>query len=180
MGRGAQESGGGRDEVRLTPFDQKTIHYFKGFANVKLNNLKAAQADFEKALATGAATAEEKAQMTSTLFGIAASTNQFQKTIDYGKQMVDAGTATPNDLPIIAQSYYQLKDCKNCGRLGGQGRCRRRKAGETPKENLYLFKLQCASDSERQRGDGSGADRSDQAQQQDDVLEYAAAHRAAG
>ena len=46
----------------LTPFDQKTIHYFKGFANIKLNNLKAAQVEFEKALATGAATAEEKAQ----------------------------------------------------------------------------------------------------------------------
>src|SRR5271156_2744611 len=81
----------------LTTFDQKTIHYFKGFANIKLNNLKAAQAEFEKALATGAATAEDKTQYTKTLFGIAASTQQFQKTIDYGKEMVDGGTATPND-----------------------------------------------------------------------------------
>src|ERR1700716_2220838 len=36
----------------LTPFDQKTIHYFKGFANIKLGNLKAAQSELEKALAT--------------------------------------------------------------------------------------------------------------------------------
>src|SRR3984893_8156412 len=41
----------------LTAFDQKTIYYFKGFANVKLGNLKAAQTNFEKSLATGAATA---------------------------------------------------------------------------------------------------------------------------
>src|ERR1700761_7988178 len=27
----------------LTAFDQKTIHYMKGFADVRLNNLKAAQ-----------------------------------------------------------------------------------------------------------------------------------------
>jgi hypothetical protein len=130
----------------LTPFDMKTIHYFKAFANIKLNNLKVAQAEFEKALATGAATAEEKAQYTKTLFGIAASTQQFQKAIDYGKEMADAGTASPNDVAIIAQSYFQLKDCKNSGIWVDKAVAASRKAGEAPKENLYLFKLQCASD----------------------------------
>ena len=130
----------------LTPFDQKTIHYFKGFANIKLGNLKAAQSELEKALATGAATAEEKGQYTRTLFGIAASTSQFQKTIDYGKEMAEAGSATPNDLAIIAQSYFQLKDCKNAGTWVDKAVSASRKAGEAPKENLFLFKLQCASD----------------------------------
>jgi tetratricopeptide (TPR) repeat protein len=134
------------DKPPLTPFDMKTIHYFKAFANVKLNNLKAAQTEFEKALATGAATAEEKAQYTKTLFGIAASTQQFQKAIDYGKEMADAGTATPNDLAIIAQSYFQLKDCKSSAVWVDKAVAASRKAGEAPKENLYLFKLQCASD----------------------------------
>ena len=46
----------------LTAFDKKTIYNFKGFADVKLSNLKAAQAEFEKALATGAATPEEVSQ----------------------------------------------------------------------------------------------------------------------
>jgi hypothetical protein len=134
------------DKPPLTPFDMKTIHYFKAFANVKLNNLKAAQTEFEKALATGAASAEEKAQYTKTLFGIAASTQQFQKAIDYGKEMADAGSATPNDLAIIAQSYFQLKDCKNSAVWVDRAVAASRKAGEAPKENLYLFKLQCASD----------------------------------
>jgi tetratricopeptide (TPR) repeat protein len=130
----------------LTPFDLKTIHYFKGFANIKLNNMKAAQGELEKALATGAASSEEKGQYTRTLFGIAASTSQFQKTIDYGKEMADAGTATPNDLAIIAQSYFQLKDCKSAGVWVDKAVAASRKAGEAPKENLFLFKLQCASD----------------------------------
>jgi tetratricopeptide (TPR) repeat protein len=130
----------------LTPFDQKTIYYFKGFANIKLSNLKVAQANFEKAIATGAASPEDKASMTRTLFGIAASTNQFQKAIDYGKEMADAGSATPNDLAIIAQSYYQLKDCKSSGVWVDKAVAAARKAGEAPKENLFLFKLQCASD----------------------------------
>jgi tetratricopeptide (TPR) repeat protein len=130
----------------LTPFDEKTIYYFTGFANIKLNNLKAAQAAFEKSIATGAASTEDKNSMTHTLFTIAATTSQYQKTIDYGKEMTDAGTATPNDVAIMAQSYYQLKDCKNAAAWADKAVAAARKAGEAPKENLYLFKLQCASD----------------------------------
>ena len=131
----------------LTAFDKKTIYNFKGFADVKLGNLKAAQTEFERTLATGAATPEEVGSITRTLFGISASTNQYQKTIDYGKQMVDAGTATPDNVAIIAQSYYQLKNCKDASAWADKAIAATRKAGETPKENVYLFKLQCASDS---------------------------------
>ena len=60
--------------------------------------------------------------------------------------MSDAGSATPNDLAIIAQSYFQLKDCKNSGVWVDKAVAASRKAGEAPKENLFLFKLQCASD----------------------------------
>jgi hypothetical protein len=130
----------------LTAFDNKTIESFRAFANVKLGNIKAAQAAYEKELATGAATAEEKGQITRSLFSIAANANNYQKTIDYGKEMVDAGTATPNDNAIIAQSYFQLKDCKNSAVWADKAIAASRKAGEAPKENLYLFKLQCASD----------------------------------
>jgi outer membrane protein assembly factor BamD (BamD/ComL family) len=130
----------------LTPFDEASIYRFHGFANIKLNNLKAAQADYEKAFATNALSGEDKTQMQRTLFTIAATTNQYQKTIDYGKEMTDAGTANPNDVAIMAQSYYQLKDCKNAAVWADKAVAAARKAGEAPKENLYLFKLQCASD----------------------------------
>jgi hypothetical protein len=130
----------------LTAFDKKTIYNFKGFADVKLNKLKDAQGEFEKALATGNATPEETAQMNKTLFGIAASTQQYQKTIDYGKVLVDSGAATNDNLLVIAQSYYLLKDCKDSIAWADKAIAAARKAGETPKENLFLFKLQCASD----------------------------------
>src|SRR6202042_957830 len=99
----------------LTPFDKKTIFYFRGFANTKLGNLQLAQPDFEQALATGAASAEDKTSITRTLFGIAAATSQFQATVDYGARIAADGAATPNDLAIIAQSYFQMKDCRNSG-----------------------------------------------------------------
>jgi hypothetical protein len=130
----------------LTAFDKKSIYSFKAFANIKLNNLKAAQAEYEKALATGDASPEETTQWTKTLFSIAASTGQYQKAIDYGKTMVDNGTATTDNLAIMAQSYYLLKDCKDSAIWADKAIAASRKAGEAPKENLYLFKLQCASD----------------------------------
>ena len=66
----------------------------------------------------------------------------------------DAGTATTENLLIIAQSYYQLKDCKDAVIWADKGIASARKAGETPKENFFLFKLQCASDA----GDNSAMD----------------------
>jgi tetratricopeptide (TPR) repeat protein len=130
----------------LTPYDEKSINYMRGVADARLNNNKGAQAAFEKVLATGAATPEEKAQVTRALFSIAVNTSQYQKAIEYGKEMVDAGSASPTDQALIAQSYYQLKDCKNSAVWADKAVAATRKAGEVPKENLFLFKLQCASD----------------------------------
>jgi len=132
----------------LTAFDQEKIHYFEGVSYIRLNNLKAAQAEFEKATATGAAPPEDTAQITKILFQISASTGQYQKTIDFGKQLVDSGTGTAENMLIISQSYYQLKDCKDAVIWADKGIAAARKAGETPKENFFLFKLQCASDSQ--------------------------------
>lgn len=132
----------------LTAFDQKSIDDFRAYAYVKLGNMKSAETAYEKELATGATTPEEKAKITRALFTISANASQFQKVVDYGKEMNDAGTATPNDVAIISQSYFQLKDCKNSALWADKAITASRKAGEAPKENLYLFKLQCASDAQ--------------------------------
>jgi hypothetical protein len=130
----------------LTSFDEKTIHYSKAYAGIKLHNLKFAQTELEKALATGAATAVERDQYLRTLLGIAAATSQYQKTVDYGEQLVDAGSATPADMTLMAQGYYELKDCAHTAILADEAAAASIKAGEIPKENLFLFKLSCASD----------------------------------
>jgi Tfp pilus assembly protein PilF len=131
---------------KINSFDKMKIYQFKAYADIKLNNPKAAQTEYEKAIATGAVPADELPGMIRTLFTIAASTGQYQKAIDFGKQMADAGTATTEQLGIIAQSYYLLKDCKDSIVWADKAIASARKAGEAPKENFYLFKLQCASD----------------------------------
>jgi len=138
----------------LTAVDLKTIYDFKAFAYIKINNLKAAQTAYEAELATGIPTAEETAKVFRTLFRLAAGTQQYPKAIEYGKQVADSGGATADDLGILAQLYYLQKDCKNSSVWADKAVAASRKAGEAPKENLYQFKLQCASDA----GDTPGMD----------------------
>jgi hypothetical protein len=136
----------------LTPFDKKSIYDFKGYANIKLNKLKDAEANYEAAMATGQYTPDETAKTIRMLFQLTAGNQQYAKAIDYGKQISDAGTATPNDLGLISQIYFLQKDCKNSGLWADKAAAAARKAGEAPKENWYLFKLQCASDANDQPG----------------------------
>jgi hypothetical protein len=130
----------------LNAFDKKTIYDFKGFAYVKLNNLKAAEQAYEAALATGAYSPEDAAKTTRMLFRLSAGNQQYAKAAEYGKQVADSGTATADDLGILSQIFYLQKDCKNSGLWADKAIAAARKAGEAPKENLYQFKLQCASD----------------------------------
>src|SRR5580692_1591385 len=130
----------------INAFDKKTIYDFKGFAYVKLNNLKAAEQAYEAALATGAYSPEDSAKTTRMLFRLSAGNQQDAKAAEYGKQVADSGTATADDLGILSQIFYLQKDCKNSGVWADKAIAAARKAGEAPKENLYQFKLQCASD----------------------------------
>ena len=130
----------------INAFDKKTIYDFKGFAYVKLNNLKAAEQAYEVALSTGAYSAEDSAKTTRMLFRLSAGNQQYAKAAEYGKQVADSGAATADDLGILSQIYYLQKDCKSSGQWADKAIAAARKAGEAPKENLYQFKLQCASD----------------------------------
>jgi hypothetical protein len=130
----------------INAFDKKTIYDFKGFANVKLNNMKAAEQSYEAALATGAYSPEDSAKTTRMLFRLSAGNQQYAKAAEYGKQISETGAATADDLGIMSQIYFLQKDCKNSAIWADKAAAAARKAGETPKENLYQFKLQCASD----------------------------------
>jgi len=130
----------------LTPFDKKTIFDFRAFADVRLNKLKDAQENYEQALATGQYTPEEAAKTKRTWFRLAAGNQQYPKALEYGKQVADAGDANADDLLVMAQIYYLEKDCKNSSTWADKAIAMARKNGEAPKETLFQFKLQCASD----------------------------------
>jgi hypothetical protein len=140
----------------LSTYDKKTIAEFKGICYVRLNNLKSAQTSYEQALATGGYTADELPKTYRLLFQLAATNKQDTKAIEYGKQAAEAGSATDEDLLIMAQLYYQQKDCKNSAVWGDKAVASFKKAGQPPKEVLYQLKLQCASDANDTNGMKAG------------------------
>lgn len=131
----------------LTAFDKFKIADFRFYADIKLQHYKEAEGDLEAALATGQYTGEETAKNTKILFQLAAQNQQYGKATEVGKQLSDQGQLTPNDLSMMAQIYYVQKDCKNASVWADKSIAAYRKAGETPKEQPFQFKLQCASDS---------------------------------
>jgi len=130
----------------LTPFDLKTIYEFKAYAYVKLKNLKDAQSAYEEELATGAVTVKETVYVFRMLFRLSAGNQEYAKAAEYGKRVMDSGAATADDLAILSQVSYLQKDCPNSAVWADKAIAALRKAGEAPKESLYQFKLQCASD----------------------------------
>jgi hypothetical protein len=136
----------------LTNYDVKTIAEFTGVANVRLNNLKAAQTAYEAALARGVYKADELARIFRLLFQLAAVNKQDAIAIEYGTQTAEYGVASANDLLVMSQLYYQQKDCKNSGIWGDKAIGAFEEAGQPPKEVLYQLKLQCASDANDANG----------------------------
>jgi len=130
----------------LTPFDHKTIDELKAYAYIKTNNYKGAEESYEAAIATGATTAEETTRYQKAVFQIAYQLQQYPKAIDYGKKLIDADAATADTYAIITQVYYLQKDCKDAVIWADKSIAYAKKSGEVPKENFYLFKLQCAFD----------------------------------
>jgi tetratricopeptide (TPR) repeat protein len=130
----------------LTNFDRKCINDFKGYAYIKLNNMKAAQAAYEAAVATGGYTPEEESATERKLFQLAVVNGQTEKAIEYGALVTGSESAAPNDFLIVSQQYYLQKDCKNSIVWANKAVAEFRKAGEAPREVLFQMKLQCASD----------------------------------
>jgi tetratricopeptide (TPR) repeat protein len=131
----------------LTPFDHKTIDELKAYAYGKMNNYKSAGEAYEAAIATGATTPEETLRYEKAVFQVALQLQQYPKAIEYGKKLIDADAANADTYAMITQVYYLQKDCKDAIIWADKSIAFVRKAGETPKENLYQFKLSCAFDS---------------------------------
>ena len=135
------------DEVsHVTQFDKKTIDEFRGFAHIKLNRLKEAQVEYTRALATGEFSPAESQRITHMLFQLSAGNQDYATALTYGRQMQALGTASSEDLGVVAQILYLQKDCSQSVLWADKAVASARESGEAPKENWYQFKLQCASD----------------------------------
>jgi hypothetical protein len=108
--------------------------------------MKAAAQDYEAAIATGATTPEENVRYSKGVLPIEYQEQQYAKAIEIGKKLIDMDAANGDTYAIITQSYFVQKDCKDAVLWADKSIAFARKAGEVPKENYFLFKLQCAFD----------------------------------
>ena len=107
-----------RSKAPLTNYDVKSIEEFTGFANIRLNNLKAAQTAYEAAVATGAYKTEELARIFRVLFQLAATNKQDAKAIEYGERAADAGSATDQRSDDHEPDLLPAKRLQEFGGLG--------------------------------------------------------------
>jgi tetratricopeptide (TPR) repeat protein len=80
-----------------------------------------------------------------TLFRDAAEQHQFGATVEYGKQLVDSGSASPDDLVIIAHAFYSIGDCANALTWVDRANEALQATGSDPDESLHRMKLRCGS-----------------------------------
>ena len=139
----------GPDAVRQV----QTIHDFKGFAEFRLGKYKEAEADYEAALATG----EYYGGGSREDHQAPVPRGRAKSAVREGDRVRQAGRPSRRaQRRTISTSWRSSITCRRTARTrsswADKALAASKKAGETPKENTYQFKLQCASDA----GDTAG------------------------
>lgn len=95
---------------------------------------------------------------TRMLFRQAAEQHQYGTALEYGKQLFDSGSASPDDLLIIAHAFAQIKDCDNALTWVERANEAFQTAGREPDESLHRLKMRCAPDNHRKNPSQLDAD----------------------
>jgi tetratricopeptide (TPR) repeat protein len=135
----------------LTAFDNAQIQDFRAFVFAKLNQHRAAQDAYEKALATGGLSAAETVAVIKTLMALAAGNRDYTKVTDYAQLRDAQGKLTSAEYLMVAQSYFQLRDYAKAILWADRAITDARASGAKPPENLLYVKLEAAADSGNNR-----------------------------
>jgi hypothetical protein len=131
----------------LTAFDNAKIQDFRAFVFAKLNQHRAAQDAYEKALATGGLSAAETVAVIKTLMALAAGNRDYTKVTVYAQRTDAQGKLTSAEYLMVAQSYFQLREYARAVLWADRAIADARVSGAKPPENLLLLKLEAAADS---------------------------------
>jgi tetratricopeptide (TPR) repeat protein len=84
------------------------------------------------------------------LFG-AVQSRQYASVIEYGRELVDEGSAGAADLSMIAQSYFSISDCPNAQLWSQRAKEAFQKAGREPDEDMRRIDACCVSGGNKPR-----------------------------
>jgi tetratricopeptide (TPR) repeat protein len=88
---------------------------------------------------------------TRKLLSGAVQSRQYTSAIEYGRELVDQGSAGPADLSMIAQSYFSISDCPNAQLSAQRAKEAFQKAGREPDEDLRRIDACCVSGGNKPR-----------------------------
>ena len=126
-----------------TPYEQYSINELMAYVMLRTGDSAGAAKLYEQNLNSGQVPAGEVPARTKTLAQLFFQTKNYPKAIEYGNRWLKNSPDDSDAYLLVAQSYYQQKDCKSATRYMQQGMDAARKAGQPIKQNWMDLKLFC-------------------------------------
>jgi tetratricopeptide (TPR) repeat protein len=139
-------------QATKTPYEQYSINELMAYVMLRTGDAAGAAKLYEQNLESGQAPAAEVPNRTKTLAQLYFQNKNYPKAIDYGNRWLKNNPNDSDAYLLVAQSYYQQKDCKNASKYIQQGMDVVRKSGQPVKQNWMDLKLFCLD----QTGDKQG------------------------
>jgi tetratricopeptide (TPR) repeat protein len=130
-------------QATKTPYEQYTINELMAYVMLRTGDSAGAAKLYEQNLESGQAPAAEVPNRTKTLAQLYFQTKNYPKAIDYGNRWIKNSPGDSDAHLVVAQSYYQQKDCKNASKYITSGMDALRKANQPIKQNWMDLKLFC-------------------------------------
>ena len=130
-------------QATKTPYEQYTINELMAYVMLRTGDSAGAAKLYEQNLESGQAPAAEVPNRTKTLAQLYFQTKNYPKAVDYGNRWIKNSPGDSDAHLVVAQSYYQQKDCKSATRYMQQGMEAARKANQPIKQNWMDLKLFC-------------------------------------
>lgn len=124
-----------------TAFEEYTINEMLGYSLWQSGDTAGAARAYEQNL--GSAPPGEIPARVKTLAQLYSKAKNVPKAIEYGNRWIKASPNDSDAYYLVAQSYYQQKDCKNTVRVMQNGIEAARRNGQPAKESWLDMKLYC-------------------------------------
>jgi tetratricopeptide (TPR) repeat protein len=141
----------------LTAFDRKTIFEMKGYTYIKLRDFQMAQRSYENALVLARDLSEEDAlENTRHILRLGVLNKNYLKSVEVGRSLVERGAANPDDVALISEGYFGLRDCKYAVKWADKSIAASEKVGASPADQLSNIKSDCLRYSEAAKTAAAG------------------------
>ncbi len=130
-------------QATKTPYEQYSINELMAYVMLRTGDSAGAAKLYEQNLSSGQVPANEVPARTKTLAQLFFQTKNYPKAIEYGNRWLKNSPDDSDAYLLVAQSYYQQKDCKSATRYMQQGMDAARRANQPIKQNWMDLKLFC-------------------------------------